>query len=381
MSSAKAEQIEATDVGLAKAVSVSYAQPYAQNMYPATQVPYHGAPSPANTHPETPAPIIGALSPETWNSPYTPPTAGGGQKELPISDVSYWGGHPDKSYYTFVVLSVLFGLLGVDHFYVRSFHTGIYKFIMNLCTLGMWYIWDILQIINNGEKIRTEGLTSPFDWFCGIAKGVFIPLGESQKYTSQKSYILYAFLAIFLGWFGLDKLYMGNVWQAVAKGLSVFNPFLILFGVIWVLWDSIHALLMTKTLLTTGITAPLPYSFLFTAPISTNAFMVNQPMIGEPTQTGGFQLDDFIPTIPVPVLSYKKTFQPFVAPIAETAVGILGPSLSQPSTQPTPQPTQSGGGIHTGQHVGPGPAIAGVLAAVVLAGGLKGLYDFLKHRI
>ena len=29
---------------------------------------------------------------------------------------------------------------------------------------------------------------------------------------------------------------------------------------------------------------------------------------------------------------------------------------------------------------GPGPAIAGVLAAVVLAGGLKGMYDFVnKH--
>ena len=368
MSSAKAEQIQATDVGLAKAVSVSYAQPFAQNMYPATQAPYHGAPTASTAHPEMPAPIIGALSPETWTSPYTPPSSqtGGLSQDPTISDVSYWGGHPDKSYFTFVLLSVLFGLLGVDHFYVRSFHTGILKLIVNLCTFGMWYIWDLLQIIGDGEKVRTTGLTAPFDWVCGIAKGVFIPQGQVQQFTSDKSYLLYAFLAIFFGWFGLDKLYMGNVTQALAKGISVFSFFFTFFGLVWVLWDAVHALFMTRSIVNYGITPPLPYSFVFD-PISFNEFKVDKP-IG--AQSGGFQMDDFAPTISVPVLSYKKDVQPFIAPYVQTIAQILQPSIK------TDTPVQSGGS----RSEGPGPAIAGVLTAVIVAGGLKAAYDFLSKR-
>ncbi len=386
MSSAQAEQIQATDVGLAKAVSVSYAQPFAQNMYPATQVPYHGAPAASTAHPETPAPIIGALSPETpegtWQSPYTPPQSGGNAQEPTISDVSYWGGHPDKSYFTFVLLSVLFGLLGVDHFYVRSFHTGLLKIIVNLCTFGMWYIWDLLQIIGDGEKVRTTGLTAPFDWICGIARGVFIPQGQVQQFTSDKSYLLYAFLAIFFGWFGLDKLYMGNISQALAKGISVFSFFFTFFGIVWVLWDAVHALFMTRSIVNFGITSPLPYSFVFD-PISFNKFKVDKPMGGH---SGGFQLDDFVPAIPVPVLSYKKDLQPLVAPYVATIAQILKPVSQQPTepaqpAQPTQQPTQSGGSrSETGPPAGPGPAIAGVLTAVIVAGGLKAAYDFLSKR-
>jgi hypothetical protein len=175
--------------------------------------------------------------------------------------------------------------------------------------------------------------------------------------------------------------------------LSHIELFLFLFGFIWVFWDAFHALFMTRSLLQNGITPPLPYSFFFSEPISSSAFMVNKPLS---SQTGGFDLDSLAPDIQVPVLSYKKTFQPFVAPIAEKVAEFIKdpqvPSISNITNTlksvvaPTPAPVvqQTGGGVGAnafGAQSGPGPAIAGVLAAVVLAGGLKGMYDFLKNRV
>jgi len=245
------------------------------------------------------------------------------------------------------------------------------KFIVNLCTLGSWYIWDLVQIFRDGTNVRTQGLTSPFDWVCGIAKGVFIPQGKIQEFTSDKSYLLYAFLAIFFGWFGLDKLYMGNISQALAKGISVFSFFFTFFGIVWVLWDAVHALFMTRSIVNYGITAPLPYSFIFD-PILFNKFKVDKPIGGS---SGGFQLDEFVPTIDVPVLSYKKDLQPFVAPYVETIAHILKPASQSVPHSP---PLQSGGSRQ--EQTGPGPAIAGVLTAVIVAGGLKAAYDFLSKR-
>jgi TM2 domain-containing membrane protein YozV len=214
-------------------------------------------------------------------------SAGGG-KTHHISDVGTWK-HPDRNYFVFVILSVLLGLLGADHFYLRSFQTGMLKIVFNIFTLGMWHYWDLIQIVYDGKRIREEGLTSPFDWICGIGKGVFTtPESEAKKphYVAQKSYLLYAFLAVFFGFLGFDKLYMGEFWQGVAKCLSCFNIFLFLFGFIWVVWDSVHALFMTKTLLEDGIAAPIPYGFIFKTPIDGKQFLVNH--VFDPKTDGRF---------------------------------------------------------------------------------------------
>ena len=92
-----------------------------------------------------------------------------------ISDVNTWG-YADRNYYVFVVLSFLFGFLGLDHFYLRSFDTGTKKLLFNVLGLGIWYFWDILQISTEGAAIRQNGLNSPLDWIRGIGRGVFKPL-------------------------------------------------------------------------------------------------------------------------------------------------------------------------------------------------------------
>ena len=80
-----------------------------------------------------------------------------------VSDVDTWKGS-DRNFYIFAILSILFGFIGLDHFYLRSFGTGTQKALTNFATLGLWYWWDIAQVMTQGKKVRTEGLSSPFDW-------------------------------------------------------------------------------------------------------------------------------------------------------------------------------------------------------------------------
>jgi hypothetical protein len=69
------------------------------------------------------------------------------------------------------------------------------------------------------------------------------------------------------------------------------------------------------------------------------------------------------------------------APVAPAPVAPAAPAA--PATPPAPQ---AGGGRREfsggsfGTHGGPGPVIAGVLTAVVLAGGLKGFYDVISKQ-
>ena len=176
-----------------------------------------------------------------------------------MSDVEVWK-YPDRDYFTFVILSILLGFFGVDHIFLRSFPTAIAKTVVNLFTLGLWYVWDLLQIFSDGDRIKKEGLNSPFDWVKGIGRGVFKQPGDS--YMAQKDYILYTILTFF-GCLGADKFYLGNYGQGIVKLISCFNIFLFLFGWAWVVWDWFQAVFTMKTVMTDGISAPLPYSFLF----------------------------------------------------------------------------------------------------------------------
>ena len=408
----------------------------------------------------------------------------------------------------------------MDHFYLRSFQTGMMKIILNILSLGMWYLWDIIQVVYDGKKVREQGLSTPLDWVCGIGRGVFTSEktdADPKKYIAEKSYLLYATLAIFLGFLGADKFYMGETWQGIAKILSVFNIFLFLFGILWVLWDAAHALFMTKDVLNNGIWAPMPYSFFFKEPIDGKQFLVDHLVVphkddGKGGDSGGSGFGGFsfnptaifnalnpitlanqakesiekvIPAVPIPVISYKGLYSdlvvpfmtptvvaainaskstdpiikmpelpdaptmpglakfglptslptslpslpgvpvipgvpvlpgvpapppvapgaplapgapapPPVAPGAPVAPGVPAPppvappvapvAPAAPPVAPVAPPPQAGGGRHEfsggsfGTHGGPGPVIAGVLTAVVLAGGLKGFYDVISKQ-
>jgi TM2 domain-containing membrane protein YozV len=347
-----------------------------------------------------------------------------------ISDVDIWGGHPDKNYYVYVVLAFLGGLVGADHFYLRSYDTAAKKALLNVFGLGLWYFWDLIQIMKDGDQIVKHGLSSPFDWIRGIGRGVFVMPQEGggskknePKYAAPKSYVIYTILALCLGFLGADKFYIGETMQGIAKIFSVFNIVTFLFGIAWVVWDAFHAFFMTDSILTEGITAPLPFSWFFKAPVGgCQLFQVQEVKPTEPAR-GWF---DFTGVLPTPGALYKELVVPLLQPTVGTAlqqadkalmVGTQMAALGNKALQQGPQlaidtmtgiveegqravneavneaaqgavqgiipkqlqvPRQAGGG--SALSGGPTPVIAGAITALLIAGGVKGVFDYLGSR-
>jgi TM2 domain-containing membrane protein YozV len=359
-----------------------------------------------------------------------------------MSDVEIWK-RPDRDYFTFVILSIFLGFFGVDHIYLRSFPTAIAKTVVNLFTLGLWYVWDLLQIFSDGDRIKKEGLNSPFDWVKGVGRGVFKQPGDS--YMAQKDYVLYTILTFF-GCLGADKFYLGYYGQGIVKLISCFNIFLFLFGWAWVVYDWYHAVFTMRTVMTEGISPPLPYSFLFDPINAKELFEVRTPTEIPKQQTFLEWFKSWIPTIPSfssffaflpglglfqelfdlfkPLFTIGKAGATLATSIKQDGETILGgassslqaatdpgklATLAAQSVPPLPQggmlpqmplPPASQGGVAAslpqggmlpprGTQVGGarsegsglGPVLAGSVAALLLAGGAKGLYDFIRQQV
>ena len=139
------------------------------------------------------------------------------QQPLPhISDVAIWG-TADRNYWVYFVLAVVLGFIGMDHVYLRSYGTALQKFLFNCVSFGFWYWWDVIQAFTESDKIKTAGLSRPFDWGSQtIGKGVF-----GNQDSPPKDYVIYTLLAIFLGWLGADRFYIGQWTSGILKFASV----------------------------------------------------------------------------------------------------------------------------------------------------------------
>jgi len=341
-----------------------------------------------------------------------------------MSDVEVWK-HPDRNYMTFVILSILLGFFGVDHIYLRSFPTAIAKTVVNLFTLGLWYFWDILQIVNDGDRIKTEGLNSPFDWVKGIGRGVFTTPGSS--FMAPKDYVLYTILTFF-GCLGADKFYLGEYGQGIVKLISCFNIFLFLFGWFWVVWDMYHAIFTMRTVMTEGISSPLPYSFLFKPIDAQSLFMVQDPAKQAADKAantsdsssessswfswiltffpsfsflfGKEVLNEIYKKLIVPIFGIGESAATIATQIGKDGTQVLSGTASELKelANPGKLATLAGqyspavpslptglsamkGGARPSSESGLGPVLAGSIAALLLAGGAKGFYDFIRKQL
>jgi hypothetical protein len=134
----------------------------------------------------------------------------------------YWGGswYP---YWSLMLITVLGGFFGLDHFYLRSPSTGFLKFILNIFTFGAWWIYDIIQIFKDKESVLESGLNIPIVGAAGIAAGVFTdrPGGGSKDVKSPIMFLLYLAVTIWPYTLGLDSFVAGDVYGGVFKFLSL----------------------------------------------------------------------------------------------------------------------------------------------------------------
>jgi TM2 domain-containing membrane protein YozV len=115
-----------------------------------------------------------------------------------------------------IVATIFFGFFGGDHFLLRSPLTGIAKLVVNILGLGLWYFYDLLQILGEKETVMEHGLSAPLVGSLGIGAGMFV---DSQPgATPSRSpwrYLLY--LALVWLPFGLDSLVAGDANGAMVK--------------------------------------------------------------------------------------------------------------------------------------------------------------------
>jgi TM2 domain-containing membrane protein YozV len=241
-----------------------------------------------------------------------------------FSDVCIWK-HADRNYFTFVILSVLFGFFGFDHFYLRSFGTGFAKLFSNITMFGFWYFWDLIQIFSDKCNIQTKGLNSPFDFVRGIGRGTF-DFEQSGKYESKRSFFIYGILVLLLGMFGFDKFYIGAYGQGITKLIFNFIPFFFLFGWFWTFYDRYVFLVKPQSILKTGSDAPLPFSWFFSEPLPVNQMFEVLPIVKEEKDESWFSFSaifgpfiEFIKCI-IDMIPWRPLYEALVVPVIRPPV-------------------------------------------------------------
>jgi hypothetical protein len=94
--------------------------------------------------------------------------------------------------------------------------TGVAKFLVNILGLGLWYFYDLLQILGEKETVMEHGLSAPLVGSLGIGAGMFMDSQPDTKPSrSPWRYLLY--LALVWLPFGLDSLVAGDANGAMVK--------------------------------------------------------------------------------------------------------------------------------------------------------------------
>lgn len=180
-----------------------------------------------------------------------------------VSQIEYWRevNKPDKqatntstskeggsgaiylSYDVFLGLSVIGGLLALDHLYLRSPLTFIAKIIVNVLTLGSWWLYDASQAVFNKDVVKIFGLGVPGMGPKGIAAGVLASDIPDKKHMS---FFIYALALIIGGIFGLDSFIVGDKQSGFIRLICLITGILAPVAIFWWLFNLAKFFFKTK---------------------------------------------------------------------------------------------------------------------------------------
>jgi len=192
---------------------------------------------------------------------------------------SFWKG-PWYSYWTLIVVTLFGGLFGLDHLYLRSPTTAFLKFFVNILGLGIWYFYDIIQIIGEKQSVLKYGLSVPGIGPLGIGAEMF--LDDHPDAVPAKSpfrYLFYMFLLLLP--FGFDHVVAGDVYGGLAKFLTTFIPLLWPIGIIWSLVNWGRATFAPKHLFEKGTYRIFPFNIFMSTYGPSKLGPVDLPSYGE----------------------------------------------------------------------------------------------------
>jgi hypothetical protein len=163
----------------------------------------------------------------------------------------YWGGawYP---YWSLMLITVLGGFFGLDHFWLRSPLSGVLKCLVNIFSLGVWYIYDILQIFGYKDIVLKSGLSVPLFGAQGIGAGVFKDLpgveGEAKAPWRWLGYLLMCFMP-----FGIDSFMGGDTKGGLVKFIYTIIPIMWPLLFLWKCVDVYRAFITPKSVWEDGM--------------------------------------------------------------------------------------------------------------------------------
>lgn len=175
------------------------------------------------------------------------------------TQLAYWK-TPHLSYNVFVAISILGGIIGIDHLYLRSPITAVLKIASFFVLPFFWYLYDILQITAEKNLFMTFGLTTPIITTSGIGAGMFKdprepvknPPSEAEMPPSPLWFIGFFFLS-FLP-FGFDHFIVGDNNGGLVKLLLLLIPGIgLIYTIGWTLFSLFRLFFKTETLFSYGI--------------------------------------------------------------------------------------------------------------------------------
>ena len=173
---------------------------------------------------------------------------------------SYWGG-PWYSYWTLIVSTIFFGFFGGDHFWLRSPTTGILKLLVNVLGLGIWWFYDILQVLGEPERVQKYGLSVPFVGHLGIGTGMFVDNNPGVP-TSKSPWRFLGYLLLVCLPFGFDFFIAGDSSGGIARLMTTVLFFLWPFGFIWGCVNMFRTFAMPRTLFEEGTYRMFPFNWI-----------------------------------------------------------------------------------------------------------------------
>ena len=185
--------------------------------------------------------------------------------DVPITQGSYWKG-AQISYFVYILLTIFFGILGLDHLLLRSPLTAILKLLSIIPLLGFWYFYDIAQALGEREYVEKFGIGVPFYGPTGIGAGMFS--GTKDIPQSPKNipgpwryfaYVVTTYLSIVLP---INKLVLGDYIGGILHILFYILFPLTFIAIAWSFYDVYHVIFKTRMLFEQGVPHMVPASML-----------------------------------------------------------------------------------------------------------------------